>query len=291
MAPEDSKSHERERTLTTSDYVDALKHVVRPDSTFLHMLQFHYRQPEETTTSEAMSAEMKYKNPNGANLPYATLGRLVGKRLRWIPKDRISVLAHFRYPGPERRCHWEMRGRLAAALETLGWVGDPSEQSPISTVIPEEPPLFEGALIRMAVNACERNPKARRRCLAQYGAWCIICGFNFEAAYGPSAAGFMHVHHIEMMREKRKKHEIDPIRDLRPVCPNCHSVIHLKLRSFTIQEVREVVDAHRPPGWLDPPEVREARLTEPVAHFSRMAPKSSRALGGNGAPHNKEVSK
>jgi hypothetical protein len=101
----------------------------------------------------------------------------------------------------------------------------------------------------------------------------------------------MHVHHVEMMKEKGKKHEIDPIRDLRPVCPNCHSVIHIKLQPYTIREVKEMVAAHRPPGWLDPPEVREARLRQPVDHFFRMTPKRSHAIGRRGAPNNKEVSK
>jgi DNA-directed RNA polymerase subunit RPC12/RpoP len=94
-----------------------------------------------------------------------------------------------------------------------------------------------------------------------------------------------------MIKEKGKKHEIDPIRDLRPVCPNCHSVIHIKPRPYTIQEVKEMVAAHRPPGWLDPPEVREARLRQPIAHFLRMTPKRSHAIGGHGAANNKEVSK
>jgi predicted HNH restriction endonuclease len=290
MAPEDNKSHARERTVTTADYVDALTHVVRPDSTYMHMLQFHYWQPEKTTTYEAMSAAMKFKGRFASNL-YGGLGRRLGERLGWVPENPLNVLARFRYPDPERKCHWEMRGRLAAALETLGWVADPPEPESDSGESPEITRLFEGALKRVAVNAYERNPKARRACLAHYGAWCIICGFNFKAAYGQVAAGFMHVHHMQMIKEKGKKHEIDPIRDLRPVCPNCHSVIHIKPRPYTIQEVKEMVAAHRPPGWLDPPEVREARLRQPIAHFLRMTPKRSHAIGGHGAANNKEVSK
>ncbi len=289
MAPENSKSHARERALTTADFVDALKQVVRPDSTWMRMLQFHYWHPE-TTTSQIMSVEMKFKSPFAANLSYATLGRLVGKRLGWMPEHPLNVLARFRYPEPERTCHWEMRGRLAAALETLGWVADRPEPESNSGESPEKTRLFEGAMKRAVVKGYEWNPKARRACLAHYGAWCIICGFNFKAAYGPAAEGFMHVHHIQMTKEKGKKHEIDPIRDLRSVCPNCHSVIHIKPEPYTIREVKEMVAAHRPPGWLDPPEVREARLRQPADPF-RMTPKRSHAIGGHGAPNNKEVLK
>jgi predicted HNH restriction endonuclease len=256
----------------------------------MRMLQFHYWQPEKTTTHEAMAAAMKFKGGFASNLLYGGLGRRVGEHLGWMPEYPLSVLAHFRYPDPERKCHWKMRDRLAAALEALGWVADPPEPESNSGESPEQTRLFEGALKRVAVNAYERNPKARRACLAHYGAWCIICGFNFKAAYGPLAAGFMHVHHIKMIKEKGKKHEIDSIRDLRPVCPNCHSVIHIKPQPYTIQEVKEMVAALRPPGWLDPPEVREARLRQPLAHFFRMTPKRSHAIGGHGAADDKQVS-
>ena len=120
---EDDKSV-RSKTPTIDDYVNALKHVVRPRSTFMRMLQIHYKHPERNMAYDAMSAAMKYKGRFDANPPYATLGRLVGRELGWVPKHPINVLVHFRYPEPERKCHWKMRGRLAAALERLGWVKD-----------------------------------------------------------------------------------------------------------------------------------------------------------------------
>ena len=290
MAPENHKRDARERTLTTADFVDALKHVVRPNSAGMHILQFHYGQPERITTPEAVSAEMKYKNPNGANLPYSGLGRLVGKRLDWIPEHPLNVLVHFVDPKREHRCYWEMRGRVAAALKILGWVAkSPQKKRPPS--IPKKPKFYEGDPDVIKMTKYERNRKARRACLAHYDAWCIICGFNFKAAYGPAAEGFMHVHHMQMIKEKGKKHKVDPIRDLQPVCPNCHSVIHIKLQPYTIQEVKEMVAANRPPGWLDPPEVREARLRQPDDHFSRTTPKRSHVNGGHGAAKNNEVPK
>jgi predicted HNH restriction endonuclease len=218
----------------------------------MRLLQFHYGQLEKTTTPEAVSAAFKYKNPNDANLPYGTLGGLVGKRLGWMPEHPIQVLVHFRYPDPERICHWKMRTRVAEALEILGWVGDVRPPESNSGESPEKTKLIEGAMKRVVANRYERNPKARRACLAHYGASCIICGFNFKAAYGPSAEGFIHVHHIQMMNEKGTKHEVDPIRDLRPVCANCHSVIHIKTRPYTIKEVKEMVNARRPPGLVCP---------------------------------------
>jgi len=274
MKPEEDNKRVRSKTPTTDDYVDALKQVVRPESTFMRMLEIHYKHPERNITSDAMSAAMKYKGRFDANLPYAMLGRLVGRRLGWLPEHPINVLVHFRFPEPERKCHWRMRGRLAEALERLRWFENTSQDVELNPdEIPEEVQLFEGAVRRVKVNAYERSREARRQCLAHYGTWCMVCGFNFERAYGKAAKGFIHVHHIRLLNEIGKEYRIDPIRDLRPVCPNCHAVIHSNPRPYTIRKVREMVAAHRPANCVDPPEVREARLRQPVLQFSHMTPK------------------
>lgn len=79
----------------------------------------------------------------------------------------------------------------------------------------------------MLANRCERDPLARRRCVAHYGLTCVVCEFNFGAAYGPAADGFIHVHHLKPLSEIGSEYMVDPVADLRPVCPNCHAVIHL----------------------------------------------------------------
>lgn len=242
-----------ERTLTTTDYVEALKHVVRPGSIYMRMLQFHYSRPERTTTSPAMSAAMKFKRRFDANLRYAPLGRSVGKRLGWIPEHPLDVLVHFRYPDPKRECHWKMRGRLVAALEALRWVADSSKPSLNNGETPDETQLFEKAVHRVERNAYEGNPVARRACLAHYGMSCTACGVNIKERYGLEK-NFIHVHHVSPRAENRKKHKIDPVRDLRPLCPNCHSVIHLGTVPYTIEQVKAMLTAGRgKPGKSEQP--------------------------------------
>jgi 5-methylcytosine-specific restriction protein A len=86
----------------------------------------------------------------------------------------------------------------------------------------------------------ERNPEARKRCLTHYGFACRVCTFNFENHFGEIGKGFIHVHHINQISEIGKEYEIDPIKDLIPVCPNCHSMIHSKRPAFTIDEINEI---------------------------------------------------
>jgi len=92
--------------------------------------------------------------------------------------------------------------------------------------LPSEIEYVEGAAHRVLVNAFERNRRAREKCLRHYGRTCVVCGFNFEARYGEAAAGYIQVHHIVPIAKVGNEYRLNPIADLRPVCPNCHAVIH-----------------------------------------------------------------
>lgn len=48
---------------------------------------------------------------------------------------------------------------------------------------------FEGALLTVRVNRYERDPEARRKCIAQYGAKCSACEFDFAQVYGALGEG------------------------------------------------------------------------------------------------------
>jgi 5-methylcytosine-specific restriction protein A len=88
----------------------------------------------------------------------------------------------------------------------------------------------------------ERNPEARKRCLIHYGYSCEVCLFNFEKHFGEIGKEFIHVHHINQISEIGKEYKVDPIKDLIPVCPNCHAMIHSKRPAFSIEEIKEILE-------------------------------------------------
>jgi hypothetical protein len=100
---------------------------------------------------------------------------------------------------------------------------------------------FEGATVSVTVNSYERNPKARAACLRHYGLSCVICGFNFVDRYGTAAEKIIHVHHVTPLHTVGGQYVVDPINDLRPVCPNCHAVIHSKSDALTIEKVKSML--------------------------------------------------
>lgn len=115
---------------------------------------------------------------------------------------------------------------------------------PTDSVIIKEQTLkrkkfLEGRKISRYVNIYERDPKARKACLAHYGYRCVVCKFNFEETYGEIGKEFIHVNHEKELSMIDESYEIDPIEDMKPICPNCHAMIHRKRPAYTIDELRE----------------------------------------------------
>lgn len=88
----------------------------------------------------------------------------------------------------------------------------------------------------------ERDEYLRATCLAHYGAVCAVCGFDFTMMYGEVGAGFMHVHHlIPLAYRDDDGIPLDPIADLRPVCPNCHAMLHRRSPPYAIDELKMII--------------------------------------------------
>lgn len=97
--------------------------------------------------------------------------------------------------------------------------------------------FVEGAVRRVAVNSYERNAKAREACINHYGVSCFVCELNFERTYGEVGRGFIHVHHLKPLGSIGEGCKVDPIEDLRPVCPNCHAMLHRKNPPYAPEEL------------------------------------------------------
>ena len=98
--------------------------------------------------------------------------------------------------------------------------------------------FHEGAPIRVLVNSYERNREARNDCLAKHGFRCAVCEMRFDEVYGDIGKDFIHVHHNKPLASRRADYRLDPHKDLVPVCPNCHAMLHSHNPPLTVQELR-----------------------------------------------------
>ena len=133
---------------------------------------------------------------------------------------------------------WTLRDDVVAGLLACGW--SVSGYASADEVV-VSPLFFEGAVKHVTVNAYERNPQARRRCIEAHGVKCSACNLDFGTVYGALAMGFIHVHHTKPLASIGMRYEVDPVEDLRPVCPNCHAVIHMSDPPRTIEEVKDLL--------------------------------------------------
>ena len=113
----------------------------------------------------------------------------------------------------------------------------------MSNHLPEEidnPEQYtEGASKVVSVNTYERNSEARAKCIEYHGYKCATCSFDFENSYGSIGKNYIHVHHIVPLSEIKKEYQLDPIKDLVPVCPNCHAIIHRTQPALTVKQLKE----------------------------------------------------
>ena len=102
--------------------------------------------------------------------------------------------------------------------------------------------FIEGGYRTIKVKGYERDPAARTACLLHYGSICFVCGVDIEMVYGSElGSSAIHVHHVKPMSIRRKSpYKINPIKDLIPVCPNCHNIIHKKNPVLTPLELQKI---------------------------------------------------
>lgn len=99
----------------------------------------------------------------------------------------------------------------------------------------------EGALHRVLASRYERSASARRACVEHFGLRCSVCDLRFDEMYGELGKGFIHVHHLISIASRGRAHHVDPRRDMRPVCPNCHAILHRQEPPLSIQDLRRRV--------------------------------------------------
>lgn len=147
--------------------------------------------------------------------------------------------------GPLAQMHWhpaasgiEVPAELCPELERLWEAFVPRRTSQAAEELTPGVRYPEGDAEVVLVNRHERSSKARQQCIAAHGTRCAVCGFSFEERYGSIGQGYIHVHHLFPLHSEGPR-EIVPERDLRPVCPNCHAMLHQRNPPFDIEELRD----------------------------------------------------
>lgn len=178
---------------------------------------------------------------SGSLIRHVGVGRLFQPNAVNHLFTKIGSSTSFEYNGLVRAAKPESQNPIRVLWSVInnGITDYPDEVSPDAGA-----PLYEGATSQVLVNRYERNIEARKLCLAHYGGpTCQICKFNFSKAYGPIGDGLIHVHHLKLLSSVGKTYKINPVKDLLPVCPNCHAMLHRSNPPYTPALVRKMLTA------------------------------------------------
>ena len=208
----------------------------------------HYYAPDRRVTAPqlAVLAGITGGYPV-VNAQYGGLGRVFCETTGFDPQLRPDGTPRWWAVWSKGYSHpdgfiWQMHDPVARALEVLEWVTDDGSVR-LPEELPEQYTFTEGSAIQVTVNCYERNRNARKACLTHYGYNCVVCGFDFSAVYGALGNDYIHVHHVVPLSEIGKSYVIDPVADLRPVCPNCHAMLHRKTPALQIVELQRLLQS------------------------------------------------
>jgi 5-methylcytosine-specific restriction enzyme A len=110
-----------------------------------------------------------------------------------------------------------------------------------SKISAPENSFWEGSKYQVLMTGYERSDNARKQCLDFHGFVCAVCDFNFLHKYGDIGRDFIHVHHLVRMADRPTPYQINGADELRPVCPNCHAMLHKRIPPFGIEEMKEII--------------------------------------------------
>ena len=184
--------------------------------------------------------QFRWSHKRGSQLQWSSVKRLLEDERRVHIFWRESNSAHFEYAGLATpievvdRTPVEILWSFIVAVRDEAFFQGPDEVNVEG--------YHEGEYHQVAVNLYERNPYARRACIDFYGAACVVCGFSFAQVYGPVGEGYIHVHHLVPLSTIGEEYEVDPVCDLRPICPNCHAVVHRRQPPYSVDEVKKMLE-------------------------------------------------
>ncbi len=136
---------------------------------------------------------------------------------------------------------------MAARIREL-LTGSEANATAIPDLDTDDPGTGEGGVALRAHLRRERDPKLRRRKLAdtkrrRLPIACEVCTFDFGHAYGAHGLDYIECHHrtpLHVTGETQTR-----LSDLVLLCSNCHRMIHRTRQWLTVEELRSLVDAQR----------------------------------------------
>jgi 5-methylcytosine-specific restriction enzyme A len=201
----------------------------------IELFQAIYYFPKHSARASDIYLLLGYKHYAPVNILVGKLGKKIAQSLKIPLSERYNgtykgwdILFRGETAG-NGGWLWTLKQEFVLVLEKLHLVEEIFTPTEIAENNSND--YFEGSYKIGTRIYYERNPLARKKCLEHYGFKCWVCGFDFYDKYGNFGLDYIEVHHVTPISLINEEYSVDPINDLRPVCSNCHSIIHRKKES------------------------------------------------------------
>jgi 5-methylcytosine-specific restriction protein A len=250
----------KKNNFDAADYLTAFENLLPTASpNHIVMLRAHFEAENRTITATELARVAGYENFNAANLQYGIFAQKLCDELHFIPPTGNSgaatptyVLAIPYKGGKLSDWTWTMHAPVVAALSKYWMTGEDSVEPIYADDVGQTENFLEGAVVQVWVNRYERNESARTACLDYWGTTCCVCDMDFAEIYGVDKSRGVHVHHLVPISQMAAEYKIEPIQDLRPVCPNCHAALHSENPPVAPEAMRKRIRARRAPRPVEP---------------------------------------
>ncbi len=115
----------------------------------------------------------------------------------------------------------------------------------------------EGELRKIEQLTHKRSQELRQDCIKYWRSlhhnrlFCACCGLDFEKVYGGIGEGYIEIHHLYPISQFPDKHDVDPKNDLIPLCSNCHSMAHAKMKKGHCRSIEELKSYYKGHIYLE----------------------------------------
>ena len=168
-----------------------------------------------------------------------------GYKLKTYPLEYMAAHEGKGAPARIRRFIPKLTDKELVHIDNNWYASDETQETRLPEEVYKNEIFKEGASKTVTINSYERNREARQKCLVHHGYKCAVCSFSFEDKYGEIGKNYIQVHHVIPISEIKEEYELDPIKDLSPVCPNCHAMIHIERPALSIEQLKQVIEKNK----------------------------------------------
>lgn len=218
--------------------IDASNPKVIELSKILNELPLFPDKPDKEKFRNANGVTLKMANFRAFDPEYKGTGMTSGSKL-----DK-QVLEEF---------YWERKKLRRIAEEIKKAAADPVLKSQLGAIeedeVTQSESVIEGNIIYKLHKLRERNKQIvlekKTQVISQLGKLaCEVCVFDFAVYYGDIGRGYIECHHRTPLAFFGKNTETR-LEDLALVCSNCHRMIHRRIDTISIEDLRDMIKYNR----------------------------------------------